>query len=475
MVRAGGSIFFIALFIGISRAANPVSTPIIHGGLNVHTRKFAKLPNFGNDPAQIVCIVPHGNNIYVCTLHAVYKVNPQGYVSLYLDVAYAISSSTDRTLNMYNKMHGGVRSIAFHPNFYQNGRVYIAAMESRPKNPSRFYYLSDTPYHTNADSVLLEFVHNFNTGIPDASTYRNVFRVGMPKFDHPIKQIAFFGNYLYISHGDGSVQSATAGGGQAKDALGKILRINPLRQGKFPFTVPPDNPFIKNPGMINEVYALGFRNPHNICFGRNGTLYVADAGRDNIEEINVVKAGGNYGWSFREGTFVHKSGGGLVSGISQLPRHDAGYGYTYPAAQVGHNGNVGAGFVGQAVAGGCPVENGSPMSGNYYYTDFPKSGKLFFSTIYELKNAKTEGPPGQLSQARTRQATIYYEHDNSIGTPPLKLNTLGDVVRHDREDRKGRVDIRMGRGPNGELYWSSKSSGRIYLFTSSVIGGPGGP
>ncbi|KAI0562307.1 Glucose/Sorbosone dehydrogenase [Gracilaria domingensis] len=472
MYRTATSVALIALVLSAALAANPVSIPIIHGQFSVQTRKFAKLPDFNGESAKIVCIVPHGNDLYVCTLHAVYRINPQGVVSLYLNVEYAISASTNRMLDFSNKMHGGVRSIAFHPNFAQNGRVYIAAMESRPTNPRDFYYLSDAQKPIKADSVLLEFIHDFQTGVPNVFTYRNVFRVGMPVFDHPIKQIAFFGNYLYIAHGDGSIQSATAGGGQKKDALGKILRVNPLRQGSLPFTVPPGNPFVNKPFMLNEVYAMGFRNPHTISFGKDGTLYVADAGRDNIEEINLVVKGGNYGWSTREGTFVHESGGGLVTGVSPLPANDAAYGYIYPAAQVGHEGKEGAGFVGQAVAGGCPVENGSPMGGKYYYADFPKSGKLFYSTIYELKHARTTGPPWQLSQARTRQAIIYYEHDGFPGTPPLRFNTLGDVVKHDGEQVKGRVDVRMGRGPRGELYWSSKSSGRVYLFTSSLPGGP---
>lgn len=399
---------------------------------------------------------------------------PNKKVVLYLDVAAAIKR-TGRVLSIFNKKHGGVRSIAFHPNFKKNKLMYISAMETRPKNTAGFKYISDVPNHIPSDSVLLEFKENAKTKKPILSSYRNVFRVGMPVFDHTIRQIAFNGPNLYIAHGDGSVQSAIAGGGQKNDALGKILRINPLKKGKAPYTIPKDNPFVKKSSMKSEVWALGFRNPHHICFGKGGILYSADTGRSNVEEVNLVKKGKNYGWSKREGTFVH-TGGGLVSGVKNLPADDAKFKYEYPNAQVGHEGPFRAGFIGQAIAGGCPVENGSPMSGRYYYADFPESGNLYFSTIAELKGAKTNGPPGKLKQARTRQAVIWFDHDNKASTKPKKFNNLGDAMRSQPGmGGEKRVDLRFGRGPKGELYWSSKKSGQVYIFTSSLKGGPSGP
>lgn len=373
-------VLLLFLTLSLSAAVNPVSIPIIKNALHVHTRRYAKIPDWGGERARIICMVPHLGSLFVCTLTRIYRVFPGGRVTLYFDVQDAMRSTTGRQLNIINKKHGGVRSIAFHPNFALNRLFYISAMEQRPWNKAGFKYISDVPNHIQADSVLLEFKHNPATGKPYYSSYRNVFRVGMSVFDHPIKQIAFRGPFLYIAHGDGSVQSAVAGGGQRNDALGKILRINPLKNGAAPYGVPPDNPFVGKPYMKNEVWALGLRNPHHICFGRDGTLYAADAGRSNVEEVNIILRGKNYGWASREGTFVH-AGGGLVSGIRNLPFDDAKFGFEYPAAQVGHDGPFRAGFIGQAIAGACPVENGSPMSGKYYYSDFPESGKFFFSFI----------------------------------------------------------------------------------------------
>ena len=70
---------------------------------------------------------------------------------------------------------------------------------------------------------------------------------------------------------------------------------------------------------------------------------MAEVGRGNIEEINIIEPGANYGWSRREGTFVH-IGGGLVNGVTALPANDADNDFTYPAAQFGHDGVIGDTF-----------------------------------------------------------------------------------------------------------------------------------
>lgn len=399
-----------------------------------------------------------------------------------MDVGQAVKQTTGRDISIDNKAHGGVRSIAFHPNFKSNGLFYISAMEDIPKSPANFNYVSNVPPGkksskdpVTADSVLLEFKVDSATGRPISSSYRNVFRVELFKFDHPIKQIAFRGPYLYIAHGDGSEQSAVVGGGQNNDALGTIMRIDPLQRGSKPYTIPSSNPFVGSSRWPAEAWAVGFRNPHHICFAKDGTLYVAESGRDNIEEVNIVLPGKNYGWAEREGTFVHLEKGGILTGVAPLPQDDAKYGYEYPVVQVGHEGLRGKGFVGQAIAGGCPVENSSPMGGKYFYADFPETGKLYFSEVKDMLRAKTRGNPKDLTQARVKQARIFFDHDNDPTTKSKMFDTLGDVVRSDpRYSFQDRVDIRLGRGSNGYLYWSSKRNGMIYLFTSSVPGGPGG-
>lgn len=454
-------ILFFSFLVTNTRSANPVSTPIIQNAATVQTRVFATLPTEIGRSAAIISIKPFPNSrdLAVCTLLRIYRVKQDGSYSLFLDVEASFTAATGRKLNIINLAHGGLRSVAFHPGFSSNGLFYISAMEDRPANPSDFHYISDVSAPIPADSVVVEY--RFRNGIADPLSYRLLFRVGMPVYDHPIKQIEFYKGLLYIAHGDGSVQSAIAGGGQNKDALGKILRISPIARNGFAYTIPQGNPWPNGGFMVPEVFAFGFRNPHHICFSNSGALFVADAGRDNVEEVNIVKRGRNYGWALREGTFVHLPQGGLVSGVEPLPADDAKNGFEYPVAQVGHEGNIGAGFVGQAIAGGCPVENGSGMSGRYWYADFPASGKLYFSELKDMFRARTRGLPQFLRQAQTKQANVLFQGKlyDSLGAAFRSEPGNGD---------KARVDVRFGHGSLGELYWSSKRSGRIYLFESSM-------
>lgn len=75
---------------------------------------------------------------------------------------------------------------------------------------------------------------------------------------------------------------------------GKIIRINP--DG----TVPTGNPDL-GPGALPVIYASGLRNPFRLTFTPTGQLLVADVGENSFEELNLVTAGGNYGWPDAEG------------------------------------------------------------------------------------------------------------------------------------------------------------------------------
>jgi PQQ-dependent dehydrogenase (s-GDH family) len=69
---------------------------------------------------------------------------------------------------------------------------------------------------------------------------------------------------------------------------GKILRIAP--DG----SVPRDNPVIG--GVRSHVFSYGHRNPQGLAFGEGGRLYESEHGPDVDDEVNLIDAGGNYGW-----------------------------------------------------------------------------------------------------------------------------------------------------------------------------------
>lgn len=452
-------------------------------GLEVHVQPFVEMPLASNgEPARWNDIATFGERLFAVDEQdgRVYEITNR-QVNLWFDISNAIQSQTGRALNIENPFHGGVRGIAFHPDFASNGKFYATVMEQRPSNTAEHKYLSDNS-GIAADGVLIEWTADTTSYAIDAASYRELFRVGVPEYDHPIKQIAFnpnlsvgdsdYGN-LYIAHGDGSVESTLAGTGQANNALGKILRINPLQVGAQNYTIPSDNPFISDDSLPAEVFSYGHRNPHHLAFSLDGHLLTTEAGRDNIEEVNLVENGKDYGWSTREGSFVHLDEGTLAAGIEALPDNDALNGYVYPVVQFGHTGFAGSGFTGQSLGGGHVVENGSPIDGQFFYIDFPKSGILLHSALNDIVQANTTGDPATLTSAKSFVATVKFDHDSNPDTAALD-NNLQQIV----QSASGyvnvfdRVDVRIEQGPNGVMYMMSKRNNMIYLVTSSLPGGP---
>jgi len=188
--------------------------------------------------------------------------------------------------------------------------------------------------------------------------------IPQPFANHNGGSIAFGPDgHLYIGLGDGGGRNDPKLTGQdLTNLMGGLLRIDvDHTDGDLQYAIPKDNPFLDRKGARPELYAYGFRNPWRISFDRKtGLLWAADVGQDLWEEINIVKKGGNYGWSLKEASFN-------FGNLTRTPADPA----IDPVWEYDHQ-------VGKSITGGLVYRgNRLPeLQGHYVYADFV-SGKIW--------------------------------------------------------------------------------------------------
>ena len=172
----------------------------------------------------------------------------------------------------------GLLSLAFHPDYETNGRLYVDYTDR------------------NGDTRVVEYRANNERTAVDEATRRVILALDQPYANHNGGQLAFGPDgLLYVGMGDGG------GGGDPderaqdlSDLLGKLLRLD-----------------VETPGAKWEIVAYGLRNPWRFSFDRfTGDLYLGDVGQASREEIDYLAwpLGGlvNFGWDVYEGDLVHE-------------------------------------------------------------------------------------------------------------------------------------------------------------------------
>ncbi len=197
----------------------------------------------------------------------------------------------------------GLLGIAFHPNYRENGKFYLAySVPLRSSVLDRRLWWS----HTN---IVSEFTVSKNDpNKADDSTERVISQIDWPQFNHNGHWIGFGPDgMLYIATGDGGYandwgigHNVMIGNGQdLRSPNGKILRIDVDKADR----IPADNPFVGNSEALPEIWALGLRNPWRCSFdmGGNKDLICGDVQQNSFEEISLIPKGGNLGWRRMEG------------------------------------------------------------------------------------------------------------------------------------------------------------------------------
>jgi glucose/arabinose dehydrogenase len=184
----------------------------------------------------------------------------------------------------------GLLGLAFHPEFAANRRFFVY-------------------YTRRPDGAIVVAEYRASSSDPDVAQPDETLLLTVP---HPFTNhnggMIEFGpdGYLYIGMGDGGGWSDLADHVQNNGhLLGKISRIDVDRAERpdKPYSSPPDNPYFGPVAGRDEIFASGFRNPWRFSFDqKSGELYAADVGQFDMEEIDIVSLGGNYGWDMFEGT-----------------------------------------------------------------------------------------------------------------------------------------------------------------------------
>ena len=264
----------------------------------------------------------------------------------------------------------GLLSMAFAPDYRRSGRFYV--------------HYTDTA----GDSRVVEY-RRATRNRAKARSARQVLFQSQPESNHNGGQLAFGPDrMLYIGFGDGGGggdRHGRIGNGQDLGTwLGKILRIDPRRSGRRPYTVPADNPFVGRSGARPEIYAYGLRNPWRFSFDRRtGDLAIGDVGQLEIEEVDFARrgegAGANYGWRPFEGSERY------------TPGEDAP-GHVKPVHERTHS----SGWC--SITGGVVVRDRrlGGLYGRYVFGDFCAgrivSGKLDTPRMREVRNTSLKVP-----------------------------------------------------------------------------------
>lgn len=197
----------------------------------------------------------------------------------------------------------GLLDVALHPKFPRNRRIILSY--SAPRRET-------APADWDSTLRISEFLLPGDGATRvDPASEKILLEIDKPYANHNSGRLAFGPDgFLYIGVGDGGNahdqgrRPETGNGQNLRTHLGKVLRVDvdAPAAGK-PYGIPSDNPFADGRDALPEIYAYGLRNPWGLSFDRGGTreLFAADVGQDLFEEVDILRKGGNYGWSLREG------------------------------------------------------------------------------------------------------------------------------------------------------------------------------
>lgn len=267
---------------------------------------------------------------------------------------------------VHHRGEGGLLGMVLHPEFEQNRQVYLYLTTQTAQgvtNRVERYRFEDDALTGRTEII---------SGIPGA-VYHDGGRMAFGPDGH-----------LYITTGDATNESLAQDTGSL---AGKILRI------RDDGSVPADNPF------GNAVYSYGHRNPQGLAWDGQGRLWSTEHGRSGVasgyDELNLIRAGGNYGWPEIQGSETRE--GMIPPALHSGPRTTWA-----PASAVHHRGSIFfGGLRGQALYEAVlPEDGGEPHLRTHFEGEFGRIRTVVFGPdgAMHLTTSNTDGRGSPVSE-----------------------------------------------------------------------------
>jgi glucose/arabinose dehydrogenase len=376
-------------------------------------------------PVDIVNAADGTNRLFVVQRGGIIKVYSSSYTFLgnlvtVADISF-VGGSDER----------GLLSVAFHPD-YENNRffyVYYTTLDGSNNN-----YVNVARYQTRAD----------NPNLADDTSRKVLLTIAKPAgpgFTNHNGARLLFGQdgYLYFATGDGGSGNDPLNNAQnGNSLLGKMIRLN-VNTGATAYvapyyTIPGDNPYVSDANVLDEIYAIGLRNPYRWSFDRlTGDMWIGDVGQSAREEIDYRAAGPpaplNFGWRCYEGTIPNPN----IAPCSPYGTHTPPI-YDYP------NPGTGAAVTGGHVYRGPDY---GALQGVYIAAD------VYSGTHYKIKktgpstfNVTTQsGPTNIVAFGEAENGKLYavsltgsVSEVTTNSTLPVKLANFNAIRRNDHVD-----------------------------------------
>ena len=378
--------------IAVAGLADPIPAPIVKGSITIELQSIV---SGVQSPLDLRHAGDGSDRLFFLEQPGTVRIIESGVLlpTPFLDVSARMPALGLFGLDFDER---GLLGQAFHPDFGSNRKFYTFTSELID-GPADFTVTLPIGETFDHQSVIAEWtVDAVDPNLIDLTSRREILRIDNPQFNHNGGDINF-GNdgNLYIGLGDGgagndigSGHSFPQGNGQdPTNVLGTFLRIDVdgNNSNNAEYGIPGDNPFFGgtlDPGDVipDEIFATGFRNPYRFSVDPvTGDIIIGDVGQGNIEEVDILSSGGNFGWNLKEGTFRFDPNTGMVDLDPGGPLTDP---LIDPVLEYDHD--EGISVIGGFVYRGSAIPE---LAGKYIFGEFTNggfvvpAGRLFFGDL----------------------------------------------------------------------------------------------